>query len=34
VEAMLDDVTRRLMPYSRDGVITEVVASTAQIVTR
>jgi SAM-dependent methyltransferase len=34
VEAMLGDVAQRLMPYSRDGVITEVVASTAQIVTR
>jgi SAM-dependent methyltransferase len=34
VEAMLRDVTQRLMPYSRDGFITEVVASTAQIVAR
>jgi SAM-dependent methyltransferase len=34
VEVMLRDVERRLVPYSRNGVIAETVMSTAQIVTR
>jgi SAM-dependent methyltransferase len=34
VEAMLRDVEQRLLPFSRDGWITEVVATTAQQVKR
>ena len=34
VEAMLHDVEQRLLPLSRDGWITEVVATTAQQVKR
>jgi cyclopropane fatty-acyl-phospholipid synthase-like methyltransferase len=34
VEAMLRDVEQRLLPFSRDGWITEVVAATAQQVKR
>jgi SAM-dependent methyltransferase len=34
VEAMLRDVEQRLYPFSRDGVITEVVISSAQIAKR
>jgi SAM-dependent methyltransferase len=34
VEAMLRDVEQRLLPLSRDGWITEVVATTAQVVKR
>ena len=33
-EAMLHDVEQRLLPLSRDGWITEVVATTAQQVKR
>jgi SAM-dependent methyltransferase len=34
VEAMLQDVEQRLLPLSRDGFITEVVAAIAQVVKR
>jgi hypothetical protein len=34
VEAMLHDVEQRLLPLSHDGWITEVVATTAQVVKR
>jgi SAM-dependent methyltransferase len=34
VEAMLRDVEQRLLPFSRDGSITEVVTTTAQVVKR
>jgi len=34
VEAMLRDVEQRLLPLSRDGVVTEVFASTAQVARR
>jgi SAM-dependent methyltransferase len=34
VEAMLADVEARLVPFSRDGVVTEAVVSVAQIVRR
>jgi len=33
-EAMLRDVEQRLLPFSRDGVVTEVFASTAQVARR
>ena len=33
-EAMLRDVEARLMPFARDGVITEALASVAQVVSR
>ena len=33
-DAMLRDVEQRLLPWSRDGCITEVVAATAQQVKR
>jgi hypothetical protein len=34
VEPMLRDVEARLMPLSRDGVVTEIVVTTAQIARR
>jgi hypothetical protein len=34
VDAMLADIEARLQPFSEDGVLTEVVASTAQIARR
>jgi hypothetical protein len=34
VEAMLADVRARLVPFSRNGVVTEAVVSVAQIVRR
>ena len=34
VEAMLADVEQQLLPFSRDGIITEAVVSVAQVVTR
>ena len=34
VEAMLADVGRRLLPFGRDGVVTEAIVSIAQIVRR
>jgi len=34
VEAMLRDVEKRLMPFARDGVVTEALVSVAQIVKR
>ena len=33
-EAMLRDVEQRLLPLSRDGVVTEVLTSTAQVARR
>jgi SAM-dependent methyltransferase len=33
-EAMLGDVEQRLLPYGRDGVISEALVSVAQVVTR
>ena len=34
VEAMLADVEARLVPFSRDGFVTEALVSVAQIVRR
>ncbi|HLG80544.1 MAG TPA: class I SAM-dependent methyltransferase [Bradyrhizobium sp.] len=34
VDAMLADVEQRLLPFARDGVITEAFAAVAQVVTR
>jgi SAM-dependent methyltransferase len=34
VDAMLRDVEQRLLPYSHDGVVSEVLVSIAQVVTR
>ena len=34
VEAMLADVEQRLLPFSRDGIITEAFVASAQVVTR
>ncbi|HWX05041.1 MAG TPA: class I SAM-dependent methyltransferase, partial [Bradyrhizobium sp.] len=34
MEAMLSDVEQRLLPLSRDGFVTEVVAATAQVAKR
>jgi hypothetical protein len=34
VETMLADVEQRLLPFSKDGVITEALAALAQVVTR